>query len=547
VVRAGTSDPVVGAQVTLTLVTNPVFGDAPAAFPADTAAARPGAPPAYPVQTTGADGKFVFKDLGEGAYRVAAIANGYVRQEYGQRSTNSTGRAILIADQSFKDAAIQLIPLGSLIGRISDESGQPAMGAPVQLLRPVYSAQGRTLQSAGTAVVDDRGDYRIFGVPPGRYYLAAGTTPGPNRPLALGGTPAGASRYELTFHPNVRDIEQAAMIEISGGLEASMNMTVKRQPQGYRISGTVIDSATGKPLPAVNISVSYRGIAGGSGAFGGNAYDPATGNFQMQNIWPGEYTVVASVPSQGPIRGDATAIEARRLAMSTQPAASAAIRVVDADVANIVLTMRPGVTLNGRVTVEGQSLASVTGLDRMRIGFGVPVVNMGSPEVQPAGADGAFQIVGVREGVYRITPQQTPPGFYVKSIQFEGEDILSNPFRFSGIAGGTINVTLRPGPVRITGTVTDSKSQPVPANMVALVPAESGRIDLYRQSMTDPLGKFTFPDTPPGRYRIFSWDSFEAGSQFNPEFIERFEQQGLTVTVVEGTPQDVSVRLIVVP
>jgi hypothetical protein len=61
------------------------------------------------------------------------------------------------------------------------------------------------------------------------------------------------------------------------------------------------------------------------------------------------------------------------------------------------------------------------------------------------------------------------------------------------------------------------------------------------------LGKFTFPDTPPGRYRIFSWDSFEAGSQFNPEFIERFEQQGLTVTVVEGTPQDVSVRLIVVP
>jgi hypothetical protein len=185
----------------------------------------------------------------------------------------------------------------------------------------------------------------------------------------------------------------------------------------------------------------------------------------------------------------------------------------------------------------------------MRIGFGQleRVVNQGLPTVQPTGPDGAFQIDGVREGIYRVTAGVTPPGFYVKSIQFEGEDILGNPFRFSGSGGGTVHVVLRPGSSQITGTVIDSKSQPVPLNTVALVPSEPGRIDLYRQSMTDVFGKFAFPDLPPGRYRVFSWESFEAGSHFNPEFIERFEQQALSVNVVEGAPQDVSVRLIAVP
>jgi hypothetical protein len=54
---------------------------------------RPGNPAPL---TTGADGKFSFKDLVPGNYRVAATANGFVRQEYGQRAVNGQGRPLFV-------------------------------------------------------------------------------------------------------------------------------------------------------------------------------------------------------------------------------------------------------------------------------------------------------------------------------------------------------------------------------------------------------------------------------------------------------------------
>ena len=589
VVRAGTGEPVTGAQVTLTSFNVPP-GLAGAGVPGGvlggivatgigggvagggggggviqqsnvTVAPPPGgapvgaavAPPqAFPVQTTGSDGKFAFKNLRAGNYRVAAVANGYVRQEYAQRAMNTPGRPIALGDnEAFKDATISLTPAGTLSGRIYDEAGQPATGAPVQLLRPVYNIQGRNFQTVGNGFVDDRGDYRIFNVPPGRYYLNAGTAPGPG---GLRGGPVGAARYEMIFYPNVRNIDQAATIEVPSGSETSVNMTVKRQLQSYRVSGRVIDSATGAPPPAVQIMMAYRGVAGGSGAFSsGNPYDPSTGTFQIQNVSPGDYTVQATVRPQAaagqalPI--DPAGIEARRVAQASLPSAAAPIRVIDADIEGVVLTLRSGVTLEGRIIVEGQSITSVTGLDRMRITMNPPVqiVNQTPPVAMAPSADGLFQMVGAREGEYRVTAAGMPQGFYVKSIHYDGDDILTRPFRFSGLAGGTVNVVLRPGAVQLSGTVTDSELRPVPSTQVMLVPAERGRNDLYRQALTDQSGRFSFPNVPPGPYRVFGWDGIEPGAQFNPEFMQQYEQRGQSVQLAESANQDVNVRLISLP
>ena len=46
---------------------------------------------------TDADGKFQFKNVEPGRYRVYAVRNGYVRQEYGQRSSTRPGTVLTLA------------------------------------------------------------------------------------------------------------------------------------------------------------------------------------------------------------------------------------------------------------------------------------------------------------------------------------------------------------------------------------------------------------------------------------------------------------------
>jgi hypothetical protein len=150
---------------------------------------------------TAGDGKFTFKDVAAFGYSLSGTADGFVRQEVGQRAVNGQGRPVLVtANQVLKDVVIRLIPTGIVSGRVLDENGQPATGAPVQLLRSVYNAQGRSLQVAGNAVADDRGEYRAFGVLPGRYYLLAGTPP---RPGVRGrGGSVGDVRFSQLYYPS---------------------------------------------------------------------------------------------------------------------------------------------------------------------------------------------------------------------------------------------------------------------------------------------------------------------------------------------------------
>src|SRR5688572_11544393 len=146
VTRVDTSAPVAGVQVTLTAL-NPLAaafaaGADPATIQAmqaaQTAQGTPQTPPPQiPPITTDSEGKFAFKNLNAGTYRLMAIASGFVRLEYGQRSQNGQGTPFaLTANQAMKDVALRVTPAGTVSGRILDENGQPALGIPVQLLRP---------------------------------------------------------------------------------------------------------------------------------------------------------------------------------------------------------------------------------------------------------------------------------------------------------------------------------------------------------------------------------------------------------------------------
>jgi hypothetical protein len=510
--------------------------------------------PTFQPVNTGPDGKFVFKDLAAGGYRLAATADGFVRQEFAQRTVNSQGRPVFVtAGQTFKDATIRLIATGIVSGRVFDENGQPATGAQVQLIRSAYTPQGRNYQPIATGAADDRGDYRIYGVPPGKYLLAAGTPPGPARLRGAGGAVTTA-RFSMVYYPNVEEMDQSSTVEVKSGAETTVDMRVRRQTQTYRVRGRVVDG-TGAGLRNLNLTLAYRFLTGGGTIGSGNAYNAATSTFELQNVAPGDYTVQAII--QQPLANeplpvaangvlDQLALAARQATQASRPMGQVAIRVVDADVENVVVTVSAGVTVAGRLTVEGQTLSALPNLERMRVALFSPVVqtfNVSAPVALPPQADGSFQVAGLREGEFRMQ-FPAPQGFYVKSAQYGGDDILSKPLKFSGSGSGSFDIVLRAGGSQVSGTVTDSRALPVAGILVFLIPMQRSRSDLYRQSMTDQTGKFNFAAVPPGEYKVFGWEILESGAPYDPDFLKQYETQGKAVTVTDASTPMLDVRMI---
>jgi 5-hydroxyisourate hydrolase-like protein (transthyretin family) len=501
--------------------------------------------------TSGPDGKFAFRDVAPGTYRIYAHAPGFAMTYLGQRVANGIGRAILVtAGLSLKDAAIRMTPASVVTGRVLDENSQPATGAPVQLLRREYSVQQVSHSVVATGVADDRGVYRIYDVAPGRYYLVAGTAPGPSRQQdndAAGS--ASADRYLFVYYPDAEPVERAGAIDVKAGTEAAVNMRVRRQTRLFRVTGRVVNT-TALPLPPTpNILLAHRAPVG-SGQFGVNRkFDPATGVFELQDVPPGDYAVQLHIPEPAPTP-PATLQDPR----PRDAFARVQIRVVDKDVEGVVLTVSTGATASGRLIVEGQPLPTLPPNQSPRLGFlsaDLPLNRNAAPTGGFVAPDGTFQVIGLRDGEYRVIVVAADTllnaGYYVKSIRYGEEEISSKLFKFSGSGSGVFELRLAQGLGQVSGTLTDAASQPVPGVQVSLVPSDPDRMHLSKDATTDETGRFTIAGVAPGEYKAFSWEALESNAFFNPAVLQQYATEGKPVRVTASSTSTVDLQLILAP
>jgi hypothetical protein len=212
-------------------------------------------------------GKFILKDVEPGQYRLNAAKNGYARAEFGEPIVGAQGRPLTLAlDQAMQDVVVHLTPAGNVSGRVRDLSGQPVVGVPVALMRMRTTPMGRkTYTSGGSTRTNDRGEYRLYWVTPGRYYLNAGSTQG--SPVNVGGGGASPNEvqdvYTSTYYPNVTDISYATVLNIQSGVELSgIDLSISRQ-QLFKVRGRLIDSRTDRPPQSASFSFSSRSLTGG--------------------------------------------------------------------------------------------------------------------------------------------------------------------------------------------------------------------------------------------------------------------------------------------
>jgi hypothetical protein len=169
VVRIGTGEPIAGAEMKLIRM-----AASDATLGAVQSSGEAIGPPVLPTTASDGNGRFVFKDLDAGSYRITAARNGYVKLEYGQRISRGPGTVItVVKGQAIKDIVFHLTPTGNVSGNVRDVSGEPLTGFQVLLLRSAYNPMGRrSFQAIESARTDDRSAYRFYWVTPGRYYQA---------------------------------------------------------------------------------------------------------------------------------------------------------------------------------------------------------------------------------------------------------------------------------------------------------------------------------------------------------------------------------------
>ena len=599
VVRLGTNEPVAEAFVELRKIDCGESGTPAEVYTALTgrpnpywAATTSATPPEVFTATTDSAGRFQFPNLAAGNYCIVAYRpnSSYFPAEYQQRGYRGRGVTMVLGEgRQLQDVRLALIPGGSISGRVFDGNGEPVAHARIQALEPFYFHGQMRLNPVINLQTNDLGEFRLFWLRPGRYYVAATLEDPRRRTFRFAMYPPGrGGRYEELTYPvtSRRELEDGSVLEDSytyvyygGGIDVRRAIPIDVGPgahvagidiplgqgklRSWHVRGVVLNGVTGQPAPNASVRLLPRQWT--PHPIVASASSDANGSFDIEGVVPGEYQLFATGRAAAGRGGARNSIEAIPV---PELMASQDVQIGGADLNGLRIVMNPGFDLRGQITIDGRSTAdSSVELAQIRVRpFRDPDI-IGQPqallqrEPEPADASGAFVLNGIGQGNYLVfvepiflnpylivPPPPAPPSLqdmYLKSVRLGNSDVLEQGLRISGQPAGSLDVVIAQG-TSIKGRAVDNSQQPVVNAAVALVPdAPLGRrLERYRTARTDADGRFLLRGVPPGDYKAFAWTEVEEGSWLNADFIRSYESRSTPVRVQPSVAGEIVVRVI---
>jgi len=478
---------------------------------------------------TDAAGKFRIENIEPGEYYLDHRKTGFVgsRNSFGF----STRALKLGAGEALAGLRYSLLPQAIVTGHVVDDEGEPVQGVRVMLLRFRYVGGSKRAMQAGQAQTNDRGEYRIINVQPGKYYVQANVQrQGMDDGSASPATAAGAPRtvFVSTYYSSAADIAQAARIEVQAGLELTGQDIALRKERVVRVSGKVLEADGSPARRALVMFGRTDGFMGGFSTAGAPADE--NGKFTANSIRPGQYTVIAS-----------------RMDGQNAQSAMALVNVGDVDVANLVLQILPGIEVNGSIALEGSGRK-----DFDFSGFNVSMIPAGSSPFGGAGtqakADGTFTLSPVGPGHCNLNVHTGSTGGYVKSIQVGGEDVYGTEVDASSVAAAGIHVVVRLDPASVKGSVEipEDRKAALRSPGALFVPADPRlrKAALVSLGQIDGNGGFELKNVRPGDYLAFAFEEYDAGSLGDPEVLAAIESKATKVTLSPGESKTLALKLL---
>ncbi|HEY2383999.1 MAG TPA: carboxypeptidase-like regulatory domain-containing protein [Terriglobia bacterium] len=536
----------------------------------------PGGTTAAYSTTTANDGSFAFPDVQPGEYRVLATReDGLLPAEYGQKVPNVRGLPILVhTADAVRDIRIGMAAPGAISGRIFDRDGEPVGNAKVQALKTTYWQGRRVLTIAESVQTNDVGEYRLFWLSPGQYYITTKPTDIAARSASMFIRPPGETPYHdemgapvvsrhvlengeireevypRAYYPGTTDFNAARTLALNAGDNLMrMDVTVAVPIAAHHVLGTVLDGSTGQPAASATLRAIPRD--GGPSVVIPNGTANGNGEFNIAGLVPGSYDLFASLAAKAGQPG-APGGTAGRLPL----------QVGSQDLRGISIIIPPPFDLHGRLIVDGKADPDFD-VTRLKVYiqhdpevFGMPSVQVptrpGGLDPDATQTDGSFLISGIGPGDYKVNatytgvrgngpaPPGLHPGTFLKSFRHGNTDVLNGGLHLSGKPDGLLEIVIGTTQAEINGAVVNGKSEAIPNAVVVLVPdlPFRRRTDLYRTAGTDASGRFAMRSIAPGGYTLFAFEDVQNGSWFDPDFLKNFESRGTRVEISQTSQEN---------
>lgn len=541
------------------------------AIPVRAGSSPPSAPPRI---LTGADGRFVFRDLPSGSVGIQAAKNGYSDGAYGRRRPGGTTQQLALIDsQPRMDITLRMWKYGAIAGTVVDEAGEPVVGVRLRALyRSLSTGRPRFVTTASTgAITDDRGMFRITVPLPGEYLVAVTTqqvtapsemprqlvasgvlvgAPGSPGAIEVGGSSYTISRgavpppptggrlfiYPTTFYPSALRPVQASTITVAAGEERSA-IDLQLQPvPTTRVSGSVVGPAdamsrlTLRLQPADSDEIALEQDAP-------TAITAPSGAFTFLGVTPGQYTLRAS---------------ARPIPMGvagrSDPGlwADVPLTIGGDDTDGVTAVLQPGLRVSGRFEFEG-SAERPDGARLAQVQVVIETLD-GSSALSGPGAmvnhdnrsTGTFTTPGYPAGTYFLRVGGSPTGWMFKSAMFEGRDLSESPFDLMKDMTGVV-VTFTDRWSGIGGVVRSAQGSGDDSATVLVFPTDAQgwtstglNPRRLRSTRTNAKGDFGLSSLPAGDYYVVAVPEEQAADWRDPKFLEAAARAATQVTILEG-------------
>jgi hypothetical protein len=518
-------------------------------------------------------GVFQLSELPAGRYTLSVSKSGFVSLSYGQRRPLQAGTPLQLADgQEIKDIEFRL-PRGSVIaGHVFDETGDPMPGVLVRVLRYQYQQGDKRLAPAGTAQTDDQGQYRVWGLMPGDYYVDAqsrinlpfggpagrggggggqrggggrggggaaaaiagvvGAIAGGNVAALFGPDDENQKAYAPTYFPGVTSIAEAQPVMLGLSQTAADIDFGLQLVHVARVSGHVTDQ-DGTTTWSGNVSlVVDTATVGRGGGFGLNYGSRIQwdGTFDISNVPPGRYT-----------------LQARDNDNDTPQFASQPLTVGSVDV-DVSVTLGNSATISGTI-VFPPSQTPLPDFSNMRVTAPSTDNAIGGQAQGRVDKDGKFTITGVQAGTHLIRPGGQLRGWTLNAVTIDGRNVTDAAVELrSGQRLERVELTLTDKTTEINGTLTGDQGAPVTEYTVLAFSTDSAFWQPQSRHIAtarpDQTGHFRIRGLPAGDYYLATVDPAQQGEWFEPAYLEQHRLGAARVALGDGDTktQDFKIR-----
>ena len=488
------------------------------------------------LSATGADaddeGHFLLRDIPKGLYTLSASRDGFLTNTQPLTGTLRMPPSFrLEPGQKINDLTFRLRPWAILSGRVRYSDGDYAVNIRVELYRTDH-IRGRSAYSlAATAATNDRGEYRVYGLAPGAYIVAAvydapAASNFREQPVRdSDGRELPAVGYMTTFYPNTELMSQAVPVRLAYGQELGGIDLALRLARKLTIRGRVLDATTGVALSSGSVALA-RADQSGQGMMQTNsrATFDREGRFQIPSVSPGSYAVLVRAAGEN----------------GTVLTGHALLVVGSDDIDDFDVIAAPAESWPGRIVTEGPGVLPANSAPRITLeprSINAQVCSTSASADKESG-ELAFNCNIQRDEIYDVFADSLPDDFYLSQVRVGGTDVKAVGLPGSVISKTPFEVLLDSRGGRVSGVIAGSEGLVWSGAAVALIPdPPARRWQDYRFVSADANGRFLFRGVAPGTYTLLGWLDQTPCDVYDPEGLDRCRATGTSLTVSAGTEQ----------